>query len=124
MVPGMPRIGSTMKTTTLILKRTPALLLAVTLLALSLPAFSGCNKEPAERTATEKQEDQKLAEKVRATFATSQSFKFPDVQVAAFKGTVQLSGFVVSDDQKQAANALAKSVPGVQNVENEISLKR
>ncbi len=77
-----------------------------------------------DRTAAEHQDDEKLAEQVKATFATSSSFKFPDVQVAAFKGTVQLSGFVVSDDQKQAAENLAKSVPGVQSVEDKISLKR
>jgi osmotically-inducible protein OsmY len=61
---------------------------------------------------------------VKATFATSSSFKFPDVHVAAFRKTVQLSGFVVSDDQKKAAEELAKSVPGVQAVENKISEKR
>ena len=112
-----------MKTAHLI-KRLPALLAALAITTLSLPAFTGCQKAPVDRTAAEQQEDMKLAEKVKSTFATSSSFKFPDVQVAAFKGTVQLSGFVVSDDQKQAANALAKSVPGVQDVENEISLKR
>lgn len=83
----------------------------------------GCNRESTERSAAEQQEDQKLAEQVRATFATSNSFKFPDVQVAAFRKTVQLSGFVVSDDQKKAAEELAKSVPGVQGVENKISEK-
>ncbi|MGI8820920.1 MAG: BON domain-containing protein [Chthoniobacterales bacterium] len=83
----------------------------------------GCKKEPVERTPAEHQEDQKLAEQVKAAFATSPSFKFPDVQVAAFRGTLQLSGFVVSDDQKQAAESLAKGVPGVQSVENKISLK-
>ncbi|MEO7165763.1 MAG: BON domain-containing protein [Spartobacteria bacterium] len=112
-----------MKTTSLT-KRLPVWIAAVALLSLSLPAFTGCKKAPIERTAAEQQDDLKLAEKVKATFATSSSFKFPDVQVAAFRGTVQLSGFVVSDDQKQAADALAKSVPGVQSVENEISLKR
>jgi osmotically-inducible protein OsmY len=35
-----------------------------------------------------------------------------------------LSGFVISNDQKQAAEDLAKSVPGVQAVENKISEKR
>lgn len=84
----------------------------------------GCDRKSPERTAAEQQEDQKLAEQVKATFATSSSFKFPDVQVAAFRKTVQLSGFVVSDDQKKAAEDLAKGVPGVQAVENKISEKR
>ena len=94
-----------------------------TAMVLLNPALTGCNRQPVERTATEKQDDEKLAQQVKATFATSPSFKFPDVQVAAFRGSVQLSGFVVSDDQKTAAENLAKSVPGVKDVENKISLK-
>lgn len=96
---------------------------AVAAILISSSVFTGCKKEPMERTAVEHQDDEKLAEHVKATFATSPSFKFPDVQVVAFKGTIQLSGFVVSDDQKQAAENLAKGVPGVQSVENRISLK-
>ncbi|MDQ6914112.1 MAG: BON domain-containing protein [Verrucomicrobiota bacterium] len=61
---------------------------------------------------------------MKATFGSSPSFKFPDVEVACFKGRVQLSGFVVSGDQKAAAENLAKNVPGVAAVENKISLKR
>ena len=94
---------------------------AICFLSLGLTA---CKKAPVERTAAESQEDQKLSEQVKLAFNASQSFKFPDVQVASFKGTVQLSGFVVSADQKTAAEALAKTVAGVQSVENEISLKR
>lgn len=88
------------------------------------PPLTGCRREPVERTAVEQQEDDKLAEKVKANFANSASFKFPDVQVAAFKGTVQLSGFVISDDQKEAAQEIARNVAGVKDVENKISVKR
>lgn len=90
---------------------------------LSSLALTGCKREPVERTPAEHQDDQKLTEQVKATFKNSPSFKFPDVQVASFKGTVQLSGFVLSDDQKQAAETLAKGVPGVVTVENKISRK-
>ncbi len=99
-----------------------SLSVAIAAIVISGSATS-CKKESVERTTAEHQDDQKLAEQVKATFATSPSFKFPDVQVAAFRGTVQLSGFVVSDDQKQAAESLAKAVPGVQSVENKVSLK-
>ncbi len=90
---------------------------------LSSQALTGCKRDPVERTAAEHQDDDKLTEQVKATFKNSPSFKFPDVQVASFKGTVQLSGFVLSDDQKQAAENLAKGVPGVVTVENKISRK-
>ncbi len=91
---------------------------------LTTTSFIACNREPVERTSAEQQEDEKLVQEVKATFNNSPSFKFPDVQVAAYKGTVQLSGFVVSEDQKRSVEDLAKSVPGVNRVENKISLKR
>lgn len=86
--------------------------------------LTGCKQETAPRTVTEQQIDQKLTEDVKAAFGNSPTFKFPDVQVAAFKGKVQLSGFVLSDDQKSSAETIAKNVPGVVKVENSISLKR
>ncbi len=101
-----------------------SIFVAIAAILISGSVLTGCKPEPTERTTAEPQDDEKLAGQVRATFASSPSFKFPDVRVAAFKRTVQLSGFVVSDDQKQAAEKLAKSVSGVQSVENRISLKR
>jgi len=85
--------------------------------------LTGCKQETAPRTVTEEQIDQKLTEEVKAAFGRSPAFKFPDVQVAAFKGKVQLSGFVQSDDQKSSAETIAKGVPGVVKVENSIELK-
>ena len=96
---------------------------AAAAILLSVSGLTSCRRETVERSASENQEDQKLAEAVKAAFAGSPSFKFPDVTVASFKGTVQLSGFVVSDDQKEAAENLAKKVSGVKAVENKISLK-
>ncbi len=97
--------------------------MAIAAAAILNVSLTSCQKEPVARTPAEQQEDQKLAEQVKGAFANSPSFKFPDVQVAAFKGTVQLSGFVVSEDQKTAAESLARNVSGAKSVENKISLK-
>lgn len=86
--------------------------------------LTGCKRETPARTETQEQTDEKISDQVRAAFGNSPSFKFPDVQVASFKGRVQLSGFVVSDDQKSSAEAIAKGVSGVVEVENKISLKQ
>ena len=98
-------------------------LMTVGMLCWSL-GLTGCKKETVERTATEQQIDQQLAEQVKVTFGNSPAFKFPDVQVATFKGKVQLSGFVRSEDQKSSAETIAKGIPGVVEVENNISLKQ
>lgn len=86
--------------------------------------LTSCKQEPIQRTGSEEQIDQKLAERVTTAFVNSPAFKFPDVQVTSFKGKVQLSGFVQSDDQKRAVETIAKEIPGVVEVENRISLKQ
>ncbi len=98
-------------------------LLAAGMLCGSL-ALTGCNQETTERTNLEDQTDQKLAEQVKTALANSSAFKFPDVQVVSYKGNIQLSGFVQSDDQKSAAETIAKGIPGVVEVENQIALKQ
>lgn len=86
--------------------------------------LTGCKSESINRTAAEEQSDQELAEQVKTAFGNSPSFKFPDVRVTSFKGKVQLSGFVRSEDQKQAAETIAKGISDVAEVENSISLKQ
>jgi len=85
----------------------------------------GCKqeKETVARTGTEQQVDDALTEQVKTAFKNSLAFKFPDVQVVVFKGKVQLNGFVSSEDQKSSAESIAKGIPGVVEVENNISLK-
>ncbi len=107
------------------MKTNRALLVPIIIAVLGLNlGLTGCPREPVERTQAELQIDQELAEQVKAAFGTSPAFKFPDVQVASFKGKVQLSGFVRSEDQKRSAEIIAKGIRGVMEVENNISLKQ
>ena len=46
-----------------------------------------------------------------------------DVNVDTFKGTVQLSGFVDTADQKSRAGEVAKTVQGVTEVKNNLQMK-
>jgi hyperosmotically inducible protein len=43
--------------------------------------------------------------------------------VDVFRGTVQLNGFVDTNDQKTKAEQIAKGVQGVQNVVNNLTVK-
>ena len=95
-----------------------ALLLAPTTLLVSCKPAA-----PIERSAAETATDEALAERVHAALTASPSFKYPDVKVTAYRGTVQLSGFVLSNDQKKSAEDAAKVVTGVNGVENKISLR-
>lgn len=100
-----------------------AALVVSAILSGSTALTGGCKPAPVERTATERSVDDQLSEAVKGALGNSASFKFPDVQVASFNGRVQLSGFVVSGDQKKSAETISKQVPGVVSVDNKIALK-
>jgi hyperosmotically inducible periplasmic protein len=61
--------------------------------------------------------------RVKSALGNDSMFKYPDVSVTTFKGTVQLSGFVDKREQKSRAETLAKNEPGVKDVVNNISVK-
>jgi osmotically-inducible protein OsmY len=86
--------------------------------------YNRADEPPGERTAGEVIDDKTLSSRVKDALDADNVHKYPDVKVAAFKGTVQLSGFVTSDEQKGHATDVAKNVAGVKNVENNITVKK
>ena len=87
-------------------------------------SFTGCTTEQRSgRTTGQYIDDKTLNVKVHSALSDSAEYKFPDVNVETMRGTVQLSGFVASAAQKQRAGEIARSVNGVQNVDNRISIK-
>ena len=68
-------------------------------------------------------DDKSLTERVRSALSGNPDYKFGEVKVAVLHGTVQLSGFVDASDQKSKAAEIVKQVSGVQNVENNITVK-
>jgi osmotically-inducible protein OsmY len=67
-------------------------------------------------------DDKHITGRVADALKDSPVYKFPHVRVSTFNGVVQLSGFVVKDEQKSEAAELARHVPGVTEVINNISL--
>lgn len=72
------------------------------------------------RSAGEVVDDKALAERVRNALH-GDPYKFDDISVVAYKGTVQLSGFVDTGEQKNKAADVAKGVAGVKDVQNDIA---
>jgi hyperosmotically inducible protein len=75
------------------------------------------------RTAGQAVDDKALAARVRDSLHNNPEYKFADVGVAVYKGTVQLSGFVDTADQKTKAGELARQIPGANDVQNNITSK-
>jgi osmotically-inducible protein OsmY len=60
---------------------------------------------------------------VRSALSDNPAYKFSEVNVSSFRGTVQLSGFVNTAEQKEQAKQIAQKVPGVKELVNNITLK-
>lgn len=85
--------------------------------------FSGCAGRPAQRTASQYENDTRLAEKIQTALEASPVYKFPDVRVNVYDSTVQLSGFVATKGQRKYAADVANHVSGVARVENDLIVK-
>jgi osmotically-inducible protein OsmY len=93
-------------------------------LALGITAtFSGCAGSRYERSTGESIDDSATTGRVKSALGDDSQYKYPGVKVTTFKGTVQLSGFVDTRDQKSKAGDIAKKVTGVKDVENNITVK-
>jgi hyperosmotically inducible protein len=84
---------------------------------------SGCADNRYEPNPGVRLDDTLTSQQVKEAFLADRQYKFEDVKVTTFQGTVQLSGFAATGDEKARAEKIARDVPGVKNVENNISVK-
>ena len=68
-------------------------------------------------------DDSILTAKVKTALITSPETKAHQINVETKQGVVQMSGFVDSAAAKAAATTVARSVTGVKDVKNELSVK-
>ena len=90
--------------------------------ALAIIATAGC-MSTADRSSGRVLDDKMITSKVKGALNDAKIYKFDDVKVATYKGVVQLSGFVDTEEQKQKAGEIAKRVDWVRDIVNNISLK-
>jgi len=83
-------------------------------------AVAGCASSRYERTTGEYFDDKMLGKRVKHALNAQPVYKYPDVKVNTFRGVVQLSGFVASEGQREAATEIAERVRGVGEVQNDI----
>lgn len=95
-------------------------LLAATLLAAAVGAGAA---EPGRETTGQYMDDATITTKVKSAFVKDPVVNALDVKVETYKGTVQLSGYASSQAEIQRAESMARSVPGVSDVKNDIQLK-
>ena len=99
------------------------LVLGIALATGTVAGITGCAGNQTDRSTGQYIDDKSLTMRVHHALADNPDYKFNDVNVTVFRGTVQLSGFVNNSDQKARADDIAKNVQGVKDVENNISIK-
>jgi hyperosmotically inducible protein len=104
------------------------LVAGLTLAAGTAGSLTGCSREETappttDRTAGQVVDDKTLTASVKSALNNNPDYKFGDVSVDTMNATVQLSGFVNSDDQRTKAISIARGVAGVTNVEDKMTLK-
>lgn len=95
------------------------------LLAAALPTslMSGCASTPRQPPTEQVVEDGIVTAKVKAALTEDPVTKAHQINVETFKGQVQLSGFVESDEARTRALQLARDVEGVKKVTDAMQVR-
>jgi len=96
--------------------------LSAVFLGATLMSAMGCSPTP-QRETVQYLEDSDVTTKVKAAIYNDPLTKDNEINVATFKGVVQLSGFVNSQAVVDRAVDLARSTSGVKSVTNDMRLK-
>jgi len=100
------------------------LLLSVLLIGVGqVSVLSGCASTPKSESTGQYVDDTTITGKVKAAIFQDPSLKVSQINVETYKGVVQLSGFVDSQENVKKAADVAASVPGVVSVKNDLIVK-
>jgi len=98
-------------------------ILITSVVVLATLVSGGCAVTSGQSTVGQYVDDATIATRVKARFAEDTQVSAMRIQVEALKGTVQLAGFAASQAEKDRAGQLARGVPDVKEVRNNIIVK-
>jgi hyperosmotically inducible protein len=84
---------------------------------------SACASTRTQKSFGEGVDDAAITTRVKTALIADPITKARDIDVAVFKGRVQLNGFVDSAEERTEAAAVASRVSGVTNVEDNLAVK-
>ncbi len=91
--------------------------------AMVFALLSGCAATPRSESTGQALDDTAITAKVKTGLLKAKGVHSADIHVDTFRGTVLLSGFVPSADEKRRATEIASSVNGVQHVDDKLVVK-
>ncbi|HTJ18335.1 MAG TPA: BON domain-containing protein [Steroidobacteraceae bacterium] len=101
-------------------RKTATLLLAA---CMAGTVVVGCSSTPTQESAGQAVDDGVVTAKVKAALVADPVTKAHQINVETFKGTVQLSGFVETDEARARALQLARDVEGVRKVKDAMEVR-
>ncbi|TAL18651.1 BON domain-containing protein [bacterium] len=88
------------------------------------PLFiAGCASTQTQESTGEFVDDSVITAKIKAEIAGDKLISLYQISVETYKGVVQLSGFVNTQEQVDEAIGIAEKVPGVKKVKNSLLIK-
>jgi osmotically-inducible protein OsmY len=90
---------------------------------LAVTGLMGCAATATHESTGQYVDDTALTTKVKTAIFEQPTLKSAEINVETFKGVVQLSGFVSSQDNVNLAMATARGVKGVSSVKNDMRVK-
>lgn len=107
--------------------KTRKYLLIAAVATLGLAGLTACQqtqeRDQASRSVGTVVDDATISTRVKMALADDPNVSAMDVKVDTYQGRVQLSGFVDNREQSARAAELARNVPGVQAVKNDLRVK-
>jgi osmotically-inducible protein OsmY len=88
-----------------------------------IATFSACASTRTHESTGEYVDDSVITTKVKAKLADDDFFKSFQISVETYKGIVQLSGFVNSQQAVNKAGEIVRTVQGVKSVKNDLLVK-
>lgn len=92
-------------------------------IAFTLITTAGCAVTRGQQTAGAYVDDTAITATVKSRMLESEAVAGTSITVETLNGTVMLSGFAKSAQEKAAAESIARKVEGVKSVKNEITVR-
>lgn len=91
--------------------------------AVALITMQGCAVTRGQSSVGEYIDDATITTQVKARMVENKQVDAAAISVETLNGTVMLSGFAKSSEERAAAESIARGVNGVKSVKNEIAVR-
>lgn len=97
--------------------------IAAVVTAVALLTTAGCAVTRDQSSVGQYVDDTAITTAVKARFVENKEVAASSISVETLNGTVQLSGFAKSAEEKMMAESIARKVNGVKSVKNDIAVR-